>query len=934
MTSSGPSQENVNAIIELFSNRNYDKALEALKPLCKDYPKESLLHNIRGACYAGLSQFDAAIESYDKAIKINPKYYKAFFNLGSAFEEIGQIEKSITSYKKSLIIEPTYAEAHNNLGNALRQVGKLDEAANSFKEALVIKPDYVEALYSLGFTYQELGQLTEAVKCYESVLEEKPDFAEMHNNLGVLLQKLNQPKEAIKYLKQALIILPLFKEAHNNLGNVLKAEGNLDDAINSYQKAISIEPNYIEAHNNLGSVFFELNHLEDAAECYKKALTIKPDDAEGQYNLGFILQSLGQFDQAILCYQKVLNINPDYIDAHNNLGISFKEAGKFNEALQCYEKTINLNPEYAQAHNNIGNILVELGQSDKALESYRKAIEINPEYAEAHNNLGIIQMNLGHLNEAIKCYTKAIDLRTDYEDVYVNLGIVFNLQGQLNKSHEYYQKALAINPKMAEAFSNLGNLMIDLKNIEEAVICYENAYNLRPKDYYSLGNLIHTKMHLCDWSKLSSLQKNLSKKITNDFNVIEPFPLLAIIDNPELQQKSSEVYINHKFPENFDLPKISPYSGHDKIRIGYFSPDFRIHPVANLTAELYEIHNRDKFEVYAFSFGPDTKDEMNMRIKSGVDHFHDVRLMYHKEVALLSRSLEIDIAVDLGGFTQDTRTSIFAMRAAPIQVNYLGYSGTMGAEYIDYLISDLTLIPEDKQQYYSEKIAYLPDSFMVNDTKNKVSTKEFTRKEAGLPDKGFVYSCFNHHYKITPTVFASWMKILSQVDGSVLWLSDGNNTGISNLKNEAEKSGIDSKRLIFAPRLDFREDHLNRIKLSDLFLDTLPYNAHATTSDALQVGLPVLTHIGESFASRVAASLINSVNLPELITETQQQYEELAIELAKDPKKLKLIKDKLKNNLPLSPLYDTPLYAKQLESAYQEMYERSQKKLEPDHIYV
>jgi predicted O-linked N-acetylglucosamine transferase (SPINDLY family) len=476
--------------------------------------------------------------------------------------------------------------------------------------------------------------------------------------------------------------------------------------------------------------------------------------------------------------------------------------------------------------------------------------------------------------------------------------------------------------------------MIDLKKLESAAINYEKAYNLQPQKYYSLGNLLHTQMHLCNWSNISSLQKNLPQKIANKLTVIEPFPLLSIIDNPELQLKCAEIYINHKFPENFDLPKISPYVGHSKIRIGYFSPDFRIHPVANLTAELYEIHDRDKFEVYAFSFGPDTKDEMNLRIKSGVDHFHDVRLLPHKEVALLSRSVELDIAVDLGGFTQDTRTGIFAMRAAPIQVNYLGYSGTMGAEYIDYLISDSTLIPKDKKHHYLEKIAYLPDSFMVNDTKNKASTREFTRKEAGLPEEGFVYSCFNHHYKITQSVFNSWMKILSQVEGSVLWLSDGNNTGVSNLKNEAEKRGVDSKRLIFAPRLDLREDHLNRIKLSDLFLDTLPYNAHATTSDALQVGLPVLTRIGKSFASRVAASLINSVNLPELITETQEQYEVMAIGLAKDKEKLKLIREKLKNNLPLSPLYDTPLYVKQLESAYEEMFERSQNGLEPDHIYV
>jgi predicted O-linked N-acetylglucosamine transferase (SPINDLY family) len=274
------------------------------------------------------------------------------------------------------------------------------------------------------------------------------------------------------------------------------------------------------------------------------------------------------------------------------------------------------------------------------------------------------------------------------------------------------------------------------------------------------------------------------------------------------------------------------------------------------------------------------------------------------------------------------------MQAAPIQVNYLGYSGTMGADYMDYLIADRTLIPKEKQHHYSENIAYLPNSFMVNDTKNKVSNRVFTRAEAGLPTYGFIFCCFNNHYKITPSTFIRWMRILSKVDGSILWLPKGNSTSVNNLKKEAKKNSVDENRIIFASRLTLREDHLNRIQLADLFLDTMPYNAHATTSDALQVGLPVLTCIGNSFASRVAASLINSVNLPELITNTKEQYESLAIQLANNPEKLITIKEKLNNNLTKSPLYDTPLYTQHLESAYRAMYERYQQGLEPEHIYV
>jgi len=426
----------------------------------------------------------------------------------------------------------------------------------------------------------------------------------------------------------------------------------------------------------------------------------------------------------------------------------------------------------------------------------------------------------------------------------------------------------------------------------------------------------------------------LQVKIHNNEKVIDPFPMLGLIDDPELQRKTAEIFVNENHPKNHDLPRITLHPKHKKIRIGYFSADFREHPVAALTAELYEIHDRSHFEIYAFSYGPDTEDEMNLRIKAGVDHFHDVRAMPHKDVAMLARSLEIDIAVDLGGYTQNARTGIFAMSAAPIQVNYLGYAGTMAANYMDYLIADRTLIPEEKQHHYSEKIAYLPNSFMVNDTKKNLSNRLFTRAEVGLPANGFVFCCFNNHYKITPNIFIGWMRILKAVEGSVLWLTEGNNTAISNLKKEAKKNGVDENRIIFASRLTLREDHLNRIQLADLFIDTLPYNAHATTSDALQVGLPVLTCIGNSFASRVAASLINSVNLPELITNTQEQYESLAMELATHPEKLKTIKKKLNNNLPESPLYDTPLFTQHLESAYSMMYDRYQKGLEADHIYV
>jgi protein O-GlcNAc transferase len=453
------------------------------------------------------------------------------------------------------------------------------------------------------------------------------------------------------------------------------------------------------------------------------------------------------------------------------------------------------------------------------------------------------------------------------------------------------------------------------------------------KDFI-LGYVLHTKMHLCLWDDLPSLLAQLTYKINNGQKVVNPFPLLSLLDDPNIQRKATEIYVNEYFPQSYVLPKISSYAKHTKIKIGYFSADFNNHPVAILTAELYEIHDRNQFEIYAFSYGPDTNDALNVRIKAGVDYFYDVHNLLDKDVVLLARNLEIDIAVDLGGFTVNSRTGIFAMQAAPIQVNYLGYPGTMAVDYMDYIIADRTLIPENNQQYYSESIVYLPHSFLVNDTKQKISNRVFTRIEVGLPMNGFVFCCFNNFYKITPSVFDGWMRILLYVEGSVLWLPEGNSAAVNNLKKEANKNNIDENRLIFAPRLACMEDHLNRIRLADLFIDTLPYNAHTTASDALRMGLPVLTCVGESFASRVAASLLNAVNLPELITTNSADYESLAIELATKPEKLKIIKDKLVNNLPAAPLFNTPLFTQHLESAYIKMYDRYHEGLVPAHIYV
>ena len=504
--------------------------------------------------------------------------------------------------------------------------------------------------------------------------------------------------------------------------------------------------------------------------------------------------------------------------------------------------------------------------------------------------------------------------------------------GQLDDAYKSNEKALILKTEFAEGYAVQGRILTELGKLDDALVSYDRVEVINPCLAYNLGAILNTKMRLCQWDNLPSLLSKLTKKINNNEKVIVPFDLLGLIDDPELQGKASEIYANEEFPKNDSLPNIGLYPKHKKIRVGYFSADFKLHPVATLTAELYEIHDRDHFEIHAFSFGPDTKDEMNLRIKEGVDHFHDVRLMSNKEITVFARSFEIDIAVDLGGYTADSRTGIFAMSVAPIQASYIGVLATMGGNYYDYLVAGQTMIPDKNQKYFVEKIIYLP-SYQVNDSKESPPEVFFTRQDLGLPEKGFVFCCFNNTYKITPTTFDSWARILKCVDKSILLIIVDNESAKENLTKEITLRGVKPERLIFGERLA-RPEYLARYRVADLFLDTSPYNAGTTASDALRMGLPVLTLKGNSFNSREAASVIGSLNMPELITTSQKEYESLAIELATDLEKLKIIKDKLLGNLSTAPLYDTPKFTKNLESAYSEMYDRYQKGLDPDHIYV
>jgi protein O-GlcNAc transferase len=655
---------------------------------------------------------------------------------------------------------------------------------------------------------------------------------------------------------------------------------------------------------------------------------------EDKINSILNLYSNGKITEAIKAIKLLNDDYPNVPFLFNLLGACYESQGHSDASIQMFRTAVTIKPDYAEAHFNLGVILKNLGQFSDAVTSYKHAISYEPKYFDALNNLGNVLFEMGLYDQSIKSYYDAISVKPDFADANYNLARVFNTLGRVEDAEKYYRKAISIFPDYPEALNNLGVILRKNNNLEEALLCFEKAENIKPDLKFILGPLLQIKKNLCLWDNLDIRLSDLSKSIMTKDKSVAPFFLLGQIDNPALQRKNTENYVKSKHSNKNNLSKTKPYLNHNKIRIGYFSADFHNHATMHLMTELFECHNKDSFEIIAFSFGPNIKeDKWRERVYFLFDEFIDVTLKTDLEISELVRAMEVDIAVDLKGFTKDSRPGIFMERCAPIQINYLGYPGTMGADFIDYLIADQTLIPEESQKHYSEKIIYMPESYQVNMAERKISKSKISRNDLGLPEKGFVFCCFNNTYKISPSTFHSWMRILNSVKGSTLWLFVKNKSAIKNLQNEAEKFGINKARLVFASFVAV-EKHLNRIRHADLFIDTLPYNAHTTASDALRVGVPVITCLGSSFASRVAASLLNSLNMSELITSSQKEYESLAIELATDTKKLKIINDKLKSNLSTSSLYNPALFTQNLEVAYRIIYDRYHHNLDPDHIYL
>ncbi|MGH8229090.1 MAG: tetratricopeptide repeat protein [Steroidobacteraceae bacterium] len=772
------------------------------------------------------------------------------------------------------------------------------EAERLCRAILARQADHPDTLILLGIVLAQSHRPGEAEELLGRAAQRMPENAVAHINHGNVLRELGQLSGALARHERALALAPHSADAHYNLALTLSDLGRQDEALEHYARTLALSPDHAEAWNNRGALLHRLARYDEALESIDHALTLVPDYAEALGNRGAALHKLERYEEALDSLGRALVLAPDRPDTHFNRGVSLRKLQRYEEALAAFEGALALSFEHTMAHSQRGVTLGALRRFEEALASHDRALAIDPECAEAHFDRGVTLVGLRRLPDALACF----------------------------------DQALRLGRRDAATYRYRASVLQELNRFEEAIASYTQALAADPQTPFARGECRHARMRIADWSDFESDIAAIAGVLEREeAAAVPPFVLLSLLDSPALQRKAAETCAPEVSPR-VPLPSLRLYPRHEKIRLGYFSADFRIHPVALLAAELFETHDRSRFELTAFALGPNTRDDVRLRIEAAFDSFLPVDGLSDHRIATLAREQEIDIAIDLGGYTRDSRSGIVALRAAPIQVSYLGYLGTMGADFMDYLIADPVLVPPQSRRHYCEKIAYLP-SYQVNDGRRPLPGRALTRAELGLPAEGFVFCCFNNSYKITPETFDSWMRILAAAPGSVLFLLGGPASLERNLRLEAASRGIAPGRLVFGRSLPL-EQYLARFRAADLFLDTLPYNAGTTASDALWAGLPVLTLSGHAFAARMAASILTAAGLPELIASDRSDYERLAAALATDPRRLADLKQRLADNHRRCALTDTGAFTAHLESLYRQMYDRHHDGLPPEHLFA
>ena len=778
--------------------------------------------------------------------------------------------------------------------------GRVREAEQACTALLARADDPTAACGLLAEIYSARGHFRAASEQLKCVTDRYPDDAVAWRRLGDAQFAAAAYKDAAVSFQRAIALEPAHPRAHHNLGRALAKLDETDAAIDSYRRAVELEPNYAIAYNNLGMALADSERLEEALVCYQRAIVLKPELAEAVGNQGNALLRLGRAEEAVSCFERALALRPGDVTMWCNYGNALLQLRRVVAGMACFDRALQLIPDFPAALVGIGNALRDSRQFGAAVARYDSALASRPDDLDALVNKAGALIDTEQFDAAVDCC------------------------GRILQSHPEYPQALYLR---ALALNYLGGV-----RYEDAVTDLARLWDVAPNLPFALGMLVHASSMVFDWSHAPRAADAI-QATRDDKPLITPLALLAINDDAGLQLQCARGCVARTHPPAAEPIWRGERWHNQKIRIAYISGDLRDHALSYLMVGVFEQHDREKFEILGVSLREPLNNPFGARVLSAFDAFIDVKAQTDQQVAQLLYQMKVDIAVDLMGITRGHRTGIFGHRAAPVQVNYLGYPGTSGASYIDYILADSTVIPPEARRFYTESVVYMPDCFQANDDRRAIAEYRPDRREAGLAPGDFVFCSFNSSYKITPLLFDVWCRLLRAVPGSVLWLLGESGTAQRNLRREARLRGVDPQRLVFAARLPY-EQHLARLGLADLFLDSFPFNAGATASDALWAGLPVLSCAGGAFAARMAASLLQAVGLPELITTDLQAYERLALELAASPERLEILRARLATNRTTYPLFDTVRFCRHLESAYATMHERHLRGAPPDHFSV
>jgi protein O-GlcNAc transferase len=889
-------QRAMEAAMRALQARNFADAERLFREVLRTQPKHVAALNLLGVVLTQSGKFAEAETYLRLALQEFPKSDATLYNYGIILKALNRPAEALDRFSQALALNPRAVESWNNRGTALLDLKRHDEAIVDFDKAIALNPHYAEALCNKGKALTALHRSDEALAVFEKASVLRPDLAEAWLGRAHGYTERKRYDEALVAFQRALALKPDLAEAWLGGGNLSSERGRYREALAAYDRALALKPDLAEAKLGRGNVFAELKQQDDALAAYDDALALKPDLAEAWLGRGNVLAERKRSDDALACYDTALSFKPDLADAWFGRGNVFAARKSYDEAFAAYDKSLFLNADLAKAWLGRGNIFHATKRFAEALAAYDQALVLKPELAEAWLGRGNVSADLKQANEALAAYDRALELK----------------------------------PDLAEAWLGRGNVLTERKQYADAFAAYDKAVAVRPDLNDAVGARLFAKLLISDWTDLDTEAAQFLAAVREERLSTPPFTLLALPSSAADQRRCAERFTKAQ-PAFSPVWRGEPYA-HDRIRVAYLSSDLREHAVAYLMIGLFEHHDRSRFETTAISFGPDQNSDFTRRLQNAFDRFIDVRAKTDQDIADLIRQLEIDIVVDLNGLSGNGRPSILARRPAPIQVNYLGYPGTMGTAHHDYIFADSTVIPADHFACYSEKVAWLPGSFMANDSARPIATRTPPRSELGLPESGFVFCCFNQSYKIDPTIFDVWMRLLRAVEGSVLWLKENDATASHNLRREAERRGVAPERLIFAPGVASVEDHLARHRQADLFLDTLHYNAHTTASDALWTGLPLVTCIGKTYAGRVGASLLRAVGLPELVTISLADYEALALKIAREPGLLTALKTRLAQNRDACPLFDTASFTRIVEAAYIDMWQRHRRGDAPDHL--